>query len=441
MKGKVAIIGRPNVGKSKLFNYILGKRIAIVEDIPGVTRDRIMAEAVWQNNVFDLIDTAGYEDIYENDLEKNVQEQTRLAINIADVIVFVTDIKAGITELDKEIARLLQKSEKKVILAVNKCDSLEKDHLGIYEFYNLGLGEPLRLSVANGIGIGDLLDEIVNKLPKKEEEKESEERIKVALIGRPNVGKSSIVNKIVGENRSVVSNVAGTTRDAIDSDVTNSFGKYTFIDTAGLRKKSKILKEKLETYSLDRTNFAIERSDVCIFVLDAEQGVTVQDTKVLGLAHNLGKAIIIAVNKWDLIKKDEKVYNEFFKRIKNELSYANYAPIIFISAETGLRITKLFEEINKVYENSKRQIKTPVLNDIINEAMALHSPPSDKGKKLKIYYALQIANQPPTFKLHVNDKKICHYSYQRYIINTIRNHFDFSGTRINIILKEKGEEE
>lgn len=441
MKGKVAIIGRPNVGKSKLFNYILGKRIAIVEDIPGVTRDRIMSEAVWQNNVFDLIDTAGYEDIYENDLEKNVQEQTRLAINMADVIVFVTDIKAGITELDKEIARLLQKSEKKVILAVNKCDSLEKDHLGIYEFYNLGVGEPLRLSVANGIGIGDLLDEIVNKLPKKEEEKESEERIKVALIGRPNVGKSSIVNKIVGENRSVVSNVAGTTRDAIDSDVTNSFGKYTFIDTAGLRKKSKILKEKLETYSLDRTNFAIERSDVCIFVLDAEQGVTVQDTKVLGLAHNLGKAIIIAVNKWDLIKKDEKVYNEFFKRIKNELSYANYAPIIFISAETGLRITKLFEEINKVYENSKRQIKTPVLNDIINEAMALHSPPSDKGKKLKIYYALQIANQPPTFKLHVNDKKICHYSYQRYIINTIRNHFDFSGTRINIILKEKGEEE
>lgn len=438
MKKKVAIIGRPNVGKSSLFNYILGKRIAIVEEEAGVTRDRLYGEAEWQNFKFDIIDTAGIANSGEDEISKNMQEQTDIAIEIADVIIFLTDIKNGVTEEDKEIAWKIKKSGKNVVLAVNKADKLGKDPLELYEFYNLGLGDPIRISVANKIGIGDLLSEVC-KYFENIEENIQDDRIKVAFIGKPNVGKSSLINKILGENRHIVSSIAGTTRDAADSFFENKYGKYTFIDTAGLRKKAKI-HENIELYSSDRTKYAIERSDVSCIVIDAVEGVTSQDAKVLGLAHEAGKGIIILVNKWDLIEKDNTTHNEFFKNVRNKLSYASYAPILFISAKTGQRIDNVFELINKVYKNNSQKISTPVINKIISEAVSIKQPPSDKGVKLKIYYGVQGGTNPPSFALFVNKKELFHYSYQRYIINTFRKYFDFEGTTIRLMIREKKEE-
>lgn len=438
MKKVVAIIGRPNVGKSKLFNYIIGKRLSIVDDKPGVTRDRIYAEAEWRGTKFNLVDTAGFENKVEGEIELAMQEQTKFAIDIADIIVFVCNIKDGVTEIDKEIAQILRTSNKPVILAVNKADKLGVEHLEIYEFYNLGLGEPLRLSVVNGIGIGDLLDQIYYNLPEEETEEETE-RIKVTLIGKPNVGKSSLINKLLNENRNIVSNIPGTTRDAVDTPFENKMGKYVFIDTAGLRKQSKIDND-IELYSKDRTVMAIERADVCVLVVDAQTGVTSQDAKVLGIAHEEGKGIIIAVNKWDLVEKNNKTYNLFFKEIRNALAFCTYAPIIFLSAKTGQRTEELFKLINKVYENNSFTISTSIVNKMIAEAVSFVQPPSDKGKKLKIYYGNQAGTNPPTFILFVNDKNLFHFSYQRYILNTFRKYFGLEGTTIRLIIRERKEE-
>ena len=435
-KPVVAIVGRPNVGKSTFFNYIVGKRISIVEDTPGVTRDRIYADANWRGMDFTVIDTGGIEPESEDLIVSQMRNQADIAISMADVIVFVTDIKRGITNADNEIALMLRKSKKPIVLVCNKADNFGKTSDDIYEFYNLGLGDPHPVSSINALGIGDVLDAIYEELPKNDNEEDDSTVIKVALIGKPNVGKSSLVNKILGENRVIVSNIAGTTRDAIDSEFENSYGKYVFIDTAGIRRKSKVT-ENLERYSVMRTSLAIERSDVCIFMIDANEGVTEQDAKIAGEAHEAGKGIIIAVNKWDEYEKDNNTVEKYKKEIYNKLSYLSYAPIIFISAKTGQRVEKLYELINTVASHNAMRVSTSVLNQVLNEAIAIVQPPTDKGKRLKIFYMTQASTKPPTFVVFVNDKQLFHFSYERYLVNQLRKEFVLTGTPIRIIVREK----
>lgn len=431
----VAIIGRPNVGKSTFFNYIVGKRISIVQDEPGVTRDRVYAEATWKGVTFTLIDTGGIETESEDIIVSQMREQANIAINVADVIVFLTDIKQGVTSADKEISQMLRKSKKPIVLVCNKADNYGKTSDDIYEFYNLGIGDPYPVSSVNAIGIGDVLDAIYENFPNTQQEDETDV-IKVAIIGKPNVGKSSLVNKILGENRVIVSNIAGTTRDAIDSEFQNEFGKYVFIDTAGIRRKAKV-EEKIEKYSVMRSVLAIERADVCLLMIDANEGVTEQDTKIAGEAHEAGKAIIIVINKWDEYEKDTNSMEAYKKDVYNKLSYISYAPIIFISAKTGQRVNKLFEMINMVANQNAMRVSTSVLNQVLNEAIAIVQPPTDKGKRLKIYYMTQASTKPPTFVVFVNDKKLFHFSYERYLINQIRKEFILTGTPVRIIVRER----
>lgn len=420
----VAIIGKPNVGKSRFFNYVVGQRISIVEDTPGVTRDRVYGDTSWRDREFTLIDTGGIEPDSDDVILSQMREQANIAIDVADVILFMTDIKQGVTAADEEIAVMLRKANKPVILVCNKSDNFGEPPAEIYEFYNLGLGDPHPISAANAIGIGDLLDEIYNKLPEKTENEEDDEKIKVAIIGKPNVGKSSLLNKILGEERSIVSNIAGTTRDAIDSEFKNEFGNYVFIDTAGIRRKSKV-DERIEKFSVMRTLLAIERADVCLVLIDAIEGVTDQDAKILGEAHEAGKGIIIVVNKWDEVEKETGTLENYKKDVYNKISYATYAPIIFISAKTGQRVNKLFEMINNVAKENSKRISTSVINEVINEAIAVVQPPTDKGKRLKILYGTQGTTKPPTFVIFVNNKELFHFSYQRYLINSFRNNFGF----------------
>ena len=434
----VAIVGKPNVGKSRFFNYVVGQRISIVEDTPGVTRDRVYADTSWKDREFTLIDTGGIEPESEDIILSQMREQANIAIELADVILFITDIRQGVTAADSEIAIMLKKAKKPIILVCNKADNYGEPPAELYEFYNLGLGEPHPISAANAIGIGDLLDEIYSKLPPKKDDENIEEEIKVAIIGKPNVGKSSLLNKILGEQRSIVSNIAGTTRDAIDSKFENEYGKYIFIDTAGIRKKSKV-NESIEKFSVMRTLLAIERSDVCLVLIDATEGVTDQDAKILGEAHEAGKGIIIVVNKWDAIEKDNNTLENYKKEIYNKISYATYAPIIFISAETGQRVNKLFSLINEVNKQNSLRISTSVINEVINEATLVVQPPTDKGRRLKILYGTQATTRPPTFVIFVNNKDLFHFSYQRYLINCFRNNFGLEGTPVRLIIREKGE--
>ena len=436
----VAIIGKPNVGKSTFFNYIIGKRISIVEDTPGVTRDRVYAEANWRGVDFTLIDTGGIETEIEDDMTFQMKEQANIAMNIADVIVFLTDVKQGVTANDEEISIMLRKSKKPIILVCNKSDKIGKPDENIYEFYNLGLGEPHAISSINALGMGDVLDEIFKHFPKDIEKEEENELIKVAVIGKPNVGKSSLVNKILGENRNIVSDIAGTTRDAIDSEFENEHGKYTLIDTAGIRRHSKV-NEKIEKYSVMRSLLAVERADVCLMMIDATEGVTDQDAKIAGEAHEAGKGIILVVNKWDEIEKETGTLEKYKKDVINKLAYLTYAPIIFISAKTGQRVDKLFELINKVANNNAMRISTPIINQVINEAIAITQPPTDKGKRLKIFYTTQAATKPPTFVFFVNDKELFHFSYERYLLNQIRNNFGLEGTPLRTIIREKRDKE
>ena len=436
----VAIVGRPNVGKSTLFNYIVGKRISIVEDTPGVTRDRVYAEGNWRGKSFTLVDTGGIEPESDDVILSQMREQANLAISMADVIVFVTDLKQGVTAADSDIALMLKKSKKPIVLVCNKADNYGKVSDDIYEFYNLGLGEPYRVSAANAIGIGDMLDAIYEALPPQTDEENDEEIIKVAIIGKPNVGKSSLVNKILGENRVIVSNVAGTTRDAIDSEFENEFGKYVFIDTAGIRRKSKV-SENLEKYSVMRSLLAVERADVCLLMIDANEGVTEQDTKIAGEAHEAGKGIIIVVNKWDEYEKGNGTLEQYKKDVYNKLSYLSYAPILFISAKTGQRVNKLFEMINSVASQNALRVSTSVLNQVLNEAIAIVQPPTDKGKRLRIFYMTQASTKPPTFVVFVNDKNLFHFSYERYLVNQIRKEFGLVGTPVRIIVRERVEKE
>lgn len=435
-KPTVAIVGRPNVGKSTFFNYIVGKRISIVQDEPGVTRDRIYADATWKGKTFTLIDTGGIEPESEDIIISQMREQANIAINIADVIIFLTDIKQGVTAADKEISLMLKKSKKPIVLVCNKADNFGRTTDDIYEFYNLGIGDPYPVSSVNAIGIGDVLDAIYDDFPESNEEEENSV-IKVAVIGKPNVGKSSLINKILGENRVIVSDIAGTTRDAIDSEFENESGKYVFIDTAGIRRKSKV-EEKIERYSVMRSVLAVERADVCLLMIDANEGVTEQDKKIAGEAHEAGKATIIVINKWDEYEKDQDSTEKYKKQVYNELAYLSYAPIIFISAKTGQRVNKLFEMINIVANQNAMRVSTSVLNQVLNEAIAIVQPPTDKGKRLKIYYMTQASTKPPTFVVFVNDKKLFHFSYERYLINQIRNNFALEGTPIRIISREKG---
>lgn len=437
-KPTVAIVGKPNVGKSTFFNYIVGKRISIVEDKPGVTRDRVYADANWRGRDFTLIDTGGIETDSDDIIGSQMREQAKIAISVADVILFVTDIKQGVTAADSEIAMMLKKSGKPIVLICNKADNYVQDANDSYEFYSLGIGKPYPVSSTNALGIGDVLDAIYEHFPESDEEDNDSEIIKVAVIGKPNVGKSSLINKILGEERVIVSNIAGTTRDAIDSEFQNEFGRYVFIDTAGIRRKSKVT-ESIEKFSIMRTLLAIERSDVCLMLIDATEGISDQDTKIAGEAHEAGKGIIIVVNKWDEVSKDTHTIEEFKKNIYNKLSFMNYAPIIFISAKTGQRVNKVFEMINKVANQNAMRISTAMLNEVINEAIAVVQPPSDKGKRLKIMYATQASTKPPTFVIFVNNKELFHFSYERYLVNQIRNNFGLEGTPIRVIVREKGE--
>lgn len=439
-KPTVAIVGRPNVGKSTFFNYIVGKRISIVEDTPGVTRDRVYAEGIWRGRNFTLVDTGGIEPESDDIILSQMREQANLAIAMADVIVFVTDLKQGVTAADSDIALMLKKSKKPVVLVCNKADNYGKIPDELYEFYNLGLGEPHRVSAVNAIGIGDVLDAICEELPPQDENENDDEVIKVAIIGKPNVGKSSLVNKILGENRVIVSNIAGTTRDAIDSEFENEFGKYVFIDTAGIRRKSKV-SEKLEKYSVMRSLLAVERADVCLLMIDANEGVTEQDTKIAGEAHEAGKGIIIVVNKWDEYEKDNGTVEKYKKEVYNKLSYLSYAPILFISAKTGQRVNKLFEMINSVASQNALRVSTSVLNQVLNEAIAIVQPPTDKGKRLRIFYMTQATTKPPTFVVFVNDKDLFHFSYERYLVNQIRKEFGLVGTPVRMIVREKNEKD
>lgn len=436
----VAIVGKPNVGKSRFFNYVIGQRISIVEDTPGVTRDRVYADTSWRDREFTLIDTGGIEPETNDIILSQMREQANIAISVADVILFMTNIKEGVTAADSEIAVMLKKSKKPIILVCNKVDTFGEVPSEIYEFYNLGLGEPNAISAANAMGIGDLLDKIYDLLPPKTEGEGDDNKIKVALIGKPNVGKSSLLNKVLGEDRSIVSDIAGTTRDAIDTEFENEFGKYTFIDTAGVRKKSKV-NEAIERFSVMRTLLAIERADVCLVLIDALEGVTDQDAKILGEAHEAGKGIIIVVNKWDMVEKDNYTMQEYKKDIYNRISYATYAPIMFISAKTGQRVNKIFEQVNEVYKQNTMRVSTSVINEVINEAIAVVQPPTDKGRRLKILYGTQASTQPPTFVIFVNDKELFHFSYQRYLINCFRNNFGLEGTPVRLIVREKSDKE
>ena len=434
----VAIIGRPNVGKSTLFNRLAGERISIVEDTPGVTRDRIYADAEWLDYNFTIIDTGGLEPESDDLILKSMYAQAEIAIGAADVIVFVTDVKTGVTDSDMNVANILRKSGKPVIVAVNKVDDLAKYSMDVYEFYSLGLGDPIGVSAGQMLGLGELLDTVVSYFPKDARGAEEEDVIKVAVIGKPNVGKSSLINRILGEERVIVSDIAGTTRDAIDSDYVYEGQKYIFIDTAGMRRKSKI-KENIEKFSIIRAVAAVERADVCILMINAEEGITDQDTKIAGIAHEAGKAVIIAVNKWDAVEKDNNTMNKFVKDIDAELKYMPYAPKIFISALTGQRVSKLFNMIKAVNENNARRVATGVLNDVLIEAMAMNQPPADKGRPLRIYYMTQVSVRPPTFVLFVNDTELLHFSYKRYIENQLREAFGFDGTPIHFIARNRKE--
>ena len=437
----VAIVGRPNVGKSTLFNVIAGDTISIVKDTPGVTRDRIYADCDWLNMNFTLIDTGGIEPDSKDIILSQMREQAEIAISTADVIIFIVDVRQGLVDSDSKVADLLRKSHKPVVLAVNKVDSVAKYGNDVYEFYNLGIGEPVAVSAASRLGIGDLLDEVVKHFDSEQMEEEEDERPRIAVVGKPNVGKSSIINKLVGENRVIVSDIAGTTRDAVDTEVIHEGTPYVFIDTAGLRRKSKI-KEELERCSIIRTVSAVERADVVVVVIDATEGVTEQDAKIAGIAHERGKGIIVAVNKWDAIEKTDKTIYEYTRKIKEVLSFIPYAEYLFISAATGQRLTKLFEMIDVVRQNQNLRVATGVLNEIMTEAVAMQQPPSDKGKRLKIYYMTQVAVKPPTFVIFVNDKELMHFSYTRYLENQIRNAFGFKGTSLKFLVRErKGKEQ
>lgn len=440
MKPVVAIVGRPNVGKSTLFNKIAGERISIVEDTPGVTRDRIYADAAWLDKHFTLIDTGGIEPNSKDEILSQMRLQAELAIDMADVVILLVNVADGVTANDLDVASMLQKAKKKIILAVNKVDNIGQPPMEFYEFYNLGLGDPIAVSSTHGLGVGDLLDEVCSQFPQDADMSEDEDEIKVAVIGRPNAGKSSLVNKILGEQRVIVSNVAGTTRDAIDSHFEKNGDKYLFIDTAGMRKRKKI-DENVEHYSVVRALAAVDRSDVCIIMLDANEGVTEQDTKIAGYAHEKGKACIIAVNKWDTIAKDDKTMRSFTRQVQEGFAFMSYASIVFISAKTGQRVDKLLEEIKAVNEQHKRRITTGMLNDVLNDAMQKQQPPSDKGKRLKIYYGTQASAEPPSFVLFCNSKDLFHYSYLRFIENQIRAAFGFKGTPIHFILREKGQKD
>lgn len=432
----VAIIGRPNVGKSTFFNYLAGSKISIVEDQPGVTRDRIFADCEWRGTTFTIIDTGGIETKSEEPLHIHMKRQAEMAMDMADVVVFLADFKQGVTADDRDVANMLRKLNKPIILVVNKADRIGKTSDEIYEFYNLGIGEPNPISSINGTGIGDALDAIYYSFPEDKDSNETEGAIKVAIIGKPNVGKSSLVNKILGEERVIVSNIAGTTRDAVDSYFENSFGKYVLIDTAGIRRQSKV-EERIERFSVMRSKTAIERADACLLLIDAVEGVTDQDAKIAGEAHESGKAIIIVINKWDLLEKDTGTLENYRKTVYQKLAYLTYAPIIFISAVTGQRVDKLFELINFVVDQNAMRISTGVLNNILNECIAMVQPPSDKGKRLKIYYMTQASTKPPTFVIFCNNLDLMHYSYQRYIENQIRKNFGLEGTPIRFIIREK----
>lgn len=440
MKPLVAIVGRPNVGKSMLFNKLIGRRLAIVENTPGVTRDRIYGECEWVGRKFMLVDTGGIEPRTDDQILTFMREQAQIAIDHADVIIFLTDIKTGLTASDQEVATMLLKSGKPIVLAVNKMDSTGAVDPDYYEFYNLGLGDPIAVSAVHGHGTGDLLDECIKYFPPETEEDEEDDTIKVAVIGKPNVGKSSLVNRILGQERVIVSNVAGTTRDAIDSRFENETGKYVFIDTAGMRKKSKV-DESIERYSVLRATMAIDRADVCLILIDATEGVTEQDTKVAGLAHEAGKACIIVVNKWDLVEKDGKTMDHMREDIRRDLAYMTYAPVLFISAATGQRVPRLFELINYVYEQSCTRITTGMLNNVLEDAQTRVQPPTDKGRRLKIYYMTQVGVKPPHFVVFCNDMRLFHFSYRRYLENCIRNVFGLEGTPIVLTVRERGEKE
>ncbi|MCR5667234.1 MAG: ribosome biogenesis GTPase Der [Eubacterium sp.] len=438
-KPVVAIVGRPNVGKSTLFNVLAGERIAIVQDTPGVTRDRIYAEVEWLKYQFTMIDTGGIEPNTKDIILSQMREQAEIAIASADVIIFICDVMQGLTDADAKVADMLRRSKKPVILVVNKVDDFQKYQADVYEFYNLGIGEPHAVSAASRLGIGDLLDDVVALFPEQAADQEEDDRPKVAIVGKPNVGKSSLINKLANANRVIVSDIAGTTRDAIDTDIKYDGREYVFIDTAGLRRKNKI-KEEIERYSIIRAVTAVERADAVIIMIDATEGVTEQDAKIAGIAHERGKGIIVAVNKWDAIEKNDKTMYEHQNKIREVLSFMPYAEIMFISAQTGQRVQKIFDMIDMVIENNSMRIATGVLNEILAEAVAMQQPPSDRGRRLKIYYMTQVSVKPPTFVIFVNDKKLMHFSYTRYIENRIRDAFGFRGTSLKFIIRERKEE-
>ena len=436
----VAIVGRPNVGKSTLFNTLAGENISIVKDTPGVTRDRIYAEVTWLNREFTMIDTGGIEPDSRDVILSQMREQAQIAIDTADVIIFLTDVRQGLQDADSKVADMLRRSGKPVVLVVNKVDSFQKFMPDVYEFYNLGIGEPIPVSASSRLGIGDMLDEVTKHFPEGAGEEEEDDRPRIAIVGKPNVGKSSIVNKLLGKNRVIVSNIAGTTRDAIDTAIKYNGKEYVFIDTAGLRRKNKI-KEELERYSIIRTVTAVERADVVLMVIDASEGITEQDAKIAGIAHERGKGIIIVVNKWDAIEKNDKTMNEFEKEIRKTLAYMPYAEIMYVSALTGQRLSKLYDMIDMVMENQTLRVATGVLNEIMAEAVAMQQPPSDKGKRLKLYYITQVSVKPPTFVIFVNDKELMHFSYTRYLENKIREAFGFRGTSLKFFIRERKEKE
>ncbi|MDD6197187.1 MAG: ribosome biogenesis GTPase Der [[Clostridium] aminophilum] len=439
-KPVVAVVGRPNVGKSTLFNVLAGSRISIVQDTPGVTRDRIYADVEWLGKKFTLIDTGGIEPDSKDVILAQMREQAQIAIDTADVIIFLCDVRQGLTDADMKVADMLRKSRKPVVLTVNKVDSFKKFESDVYEFYNLGIGDPYAISAASRLGLGDMLDVVVEKFPSDLGDDEEDERPRVAIIGKPNVGKSSLINRLTGKDRVIVSDIAGTTRDAIDTPVKHNGTEYVFIDTAGLRRKGKI-KEEIEKYSVFRSVAAVERADVVIVMIDATEGVTEQDAKIAGIAHDQGKGIIVVVNKWDAIEKNDKTIYEFRNKIKQTLSFMAYAEYVFISAKTGLRVDKLFDEIDLVRQSQSLRVQTGVLNEILADAVAMQQPPSDKGRRLKIYYMTQVGVKPPTFILFVNDKELMHFSYTRYIENKIREAFGFAGTSLKFITREKKEKD
>ena len=436
----VAVVGRPNVGKSTLFNALAGEKISIVKDTPGITRDRIYADASWLDYNFTLIDTGGIEPESKDIILSQMREQAQIAMDTADVILFLVDVRQGLQDADSKVADMLRRCHKPVVLVVHKVDSFEKYMADVYEFYNLGIGEPHPVSAANKLGLGDMLEEVVSHFPKQDGDEEEDDRTRVAIVGKPNVGKSSIINKLLGENRLIVSDIAGTTRDAVDTEITYGDREYVFIDTAGLRRKNKI-KEELERYMIIRTVGAVERADVVVLVIDAVEGVTEQDAKIAGIAHDRGKAVIIAVNKWDALEKDDKTIYRFTEKVRNTLAFMQYAELVFISAKTGQRLPKLFETIDMVSENHAMRVATGVLNEIMAEAVALQQPPTDKGRRLRLYYITQVAVKPPTFVIFVNDKELMHFSYTRYIENQIRETFGFRGTPLRFIIRERKEKE